>query len=581
MNNSLLEPPSSWAYSHKAWQECVAALLELEWRRCKEDPWYFIRTFPRTRDQLDSKRPFKPFPNLPYLAHLTDIYLTERVAVVPKSRRTIATWHAVAFNLWDCLFWDGRLCGFQNETQDKANEMIAMAEVMYTSLPAWMKARSPAKFTASRATFTARHSDIIALPKGPDVLRMYTFSRITSDEVGQQQHCPETYKAAKQTITGRDQEHTGQLIYIGTAKDAWWELLVNDKLETETPPPPTWRVQLFPEARPKCDCAVDRCKCRYGMEVVRQATTDYMVVWLHYTADPEKRSAEWLEFAKKGIPPEDWAQEMDIDFTAKSGKKALAVFTKYRNKIVVKPFKIPAWWPRWSSHDYGFSNPYSCHYYTMAPDGTVYAYWEHYQPGPLNIHLAAIRSCEDFDKVTLRILDRSCWTAWNQSSQTIEGQTSHMVKSIAQMHTDAGVDCIPAAAPQDRVKLEAFYKMWDEQALEDGGEPKFKIFDVCTALITELPGIRWQTRSYGDKLSGMAAEKLVDADNHAFDEASYSLLHIATPGNEPKPAKMMTDEEVRADMRKQIQEDNYARIEEEYEQGRAAGEEAYGDFGLD
>ena len=581
MSNWLLEPPSSWAYSHKAYLEAVSAYLELEWRRCREDPWYFIRSYPRTRDQLDPEAPFKRFPDLKYLGVLTDLYLTERVVAVPKSRRTIVTWHAVAFNLWDCLFWDGRTCGFQNETQAKANEMIAMAALMYQSLPPWMQARSPAKATVSRISFTARHSDLIALPKGPDVLRMFTFSRLTSDEVGQQEHCPETYKAATQTITGRSREKSGQLIYIGTAKDAWWELLVNDKLETEKPPPPTWRVQLFPEAKPVCPCPEGRCKCRYGMEVVRQATTDYVVAWLHFTADPEKRSAEWLAFAKKGIPAEDWAQEMDIDFTAKSGKKALAVFVKYRSRIVVKPFKIPDWWPRWSSHDYGLSNPYSCHFYTMGPDGCVYAYWEHYEPGPLHIHLDDIKAQPDFPRLTDKILDRTCWTAWQQSSNTIEGQTQHMVKSIAQMHEEAGVICIPATNPQDRVKLEAYHKVWNEEALAEGKEPMFKIFDTNHGMLNELPGIRWQTKSYGDKLQGMAAEKLVDSDNHAFDDGAYSLLHIQTPGNEPKMAPQLTDEEIRTAFRKQLVEDAYAAATEEAESlAGESGRECFDD-GLD
>lgn len=557
----------------------MAAYLEMEWRRCREDPWYFLRTYPKTKDQLDQKSPFKNFPNLKYLAYLTDIYLTERVVVVPKSRRTIATWHAVAFNLWDCLLWDGRLCGFMNESQPKANEMIAMAALMYDSLPSWIKARSPMERTATHLRFIVRRSDIIALPQGPDVARMYTFSRLTSDEVGTQKFCPENYKAAKQTITGTTVQKSGQLIYIGTAKDAWFELLAHDKLESEAPPEPVYRRQLIPEAQPQGPR--EDWPPHWGMEVVRQSVSEYLSVFLHHTADPEKRSAEWKAFARKGIPPEDWAQEMDIDFKAKSGKKALSVFERWKHRIVVPWFEPPKWWPRWSSHDYGLTNPYSCHFYTMGPDRTIYAYWEHYLAGPLNIHLDAIKAHEDFGVLRNRILDSTAWKAWNQSAgMTAEGLTTHMVKSIAQMHEDAGVAVIPASSQvQDRVKIQAFLSHWDEDRLKAGFQPTFKIMDSCHSMIDEIPGIRWKKLSYQAQLEGQVSEQLVDAHNHAFDEASYALLHLADPEIEPVEYHV-TLEDVHKALRQDMADQAYAAATEEAE----SHESDYGEYfddGLD
>lgn len=579
MSSWLYEPPSSWAYSQTVYQECVAAYLELEWRRCKTDPWYWIRNYPRTRDQLDPKAPFKNFPDLNYLAYLTDLYLTERVVSVAKSRRTIATWHAVAFNLWDCLFWEGRTCGFQNEDQEKANEMIAMAWLMYQSLPSWMKSRSPCSQTAKKLTFLTRHSELIAVPQGPDTLRMFTFSRITSDEVGTQKFCPETYKAAKQTITGRSMEKSGQLIYIGTAKDAWWELLVNDKLERPDPPPPIFRKQLIPDAQPLTPRHA--WPPHWGMEVVKLADSGYVTVFLHHTADPEKRSREWIAFARQGISPEDWAQEMDIDFKAKSGKKALAVFEKWRHKIVVPWFQPPHWWPRWSSHDYGLSNPYSCHFYTMGPDRTIYAYWEHYNTGPLHTHLEPIKAHEDFPKLKAKILDSTAWTAWNQSSVTSpEGLTSHMVKSIAQMHEDAGVDVIPASKQvQDRVKVQIYLAHWNEEVMERGGEPTFKIMDNCHSMIDEIPGIRWKKPSYQAQQEGQIPEKLIDANNHAFDEGAYALLHLSDPGIEPVEYHE-TIEDVHKALRQQMAQNAYADAAEEAE-SHVNSQMDYYDDGLD
>lgn len=582
MSSWLYDPPSSWPYSQASYRECVAAMLELEWRRCRQDPSYFIKTYVRTKDQLDQANPFKNFPDLLYLWALTDLYLTERVTVVAKSRRTIVTWHACAFQLWDCLFYDGRTIGYQNEKDIKAQEMLDMTELMYDSLPSWMKARSPTRKNKNRLEFTTRRSEIIALPQGPDVTRMYTFSRIVSDETGTQKYCPENYKGAVQTITGRRMELGGQLIYIGTAKDSWFGLLVHDQLEEEVPPPPVWRRQLIPDARPPGKTDKQLEGTHWGMEVVRQKTTGYLTVFLHYTADPEKRNPAWIAFARMGIPSQDWAQEMDIDFKAKSGKKALEVFEKFRDRIVVPAFRPPAWWPRWTSHDYGLKNPYSCHAYAMGPDRRIYAYWEHYMPGPLNVHIEAIKDQEDFDKVRDRILDASAWTAWNQSSNTSpEGMTSHMVKSIAEMHEDAGVSVIPGSKMvQDSVKIQAYLKHWDEPAMEAGHEPTFLIMDNCTAMLEELPGIRWKKLSYVAQQEGQISEKLVDANNHAFDDCANALLHLEDPGIEPVQYSL-TSEEVRAKYRAEIQQGALEAALEEAESYHQNDQQEYFDDGLD
>lgn len=554
----------------------------MEWRRCKQDPWYFIRTYPKTKDPLDQVNPFKNFPDLPYLGILTDIYLTERVTVVPKSRRTIATWHACAFQLWDCLFYSGRTIGYQNEKDIKAQEMLDMTELMYESLPSWMKARSPTRKNKNQLEFTTRRSEIIALPQGADVTRMYTFSRIVSDETGTQKFCPENYKGAIQTITGRKMELGGQLVYLGTAKESWFNLLVHDQLDDEAAPPPVFRRQLIPEARPAGLTDKQAEAIHYGMEVVRQKTTGYLVVWLHYTADPEKRSAEWIAFARKGIPSQDWAQEMDIDFKAKGGKKALEVFDRFRDRIVVPTFQPPVWWPRWSSHDYGLKNPYSCHAYTMAPDRKIYQYWEHYMPGPLNIHFEAIKGHVDFRVMRDRILDASAWTAWNQSATaTPEGMTQHQVKSIAEMHEDEDIGVIPGSKMVlDTVKIQSYLKHWDEKAMEAGREPTFLIMDCCTAMIDEIPGIRWKKLSYQAQQDGQISEKLVDANNHAFDDGANALLHLENPEIEPV-VYQMTEEEVRHEYRSGIQRQAIEAAIDEAESFHQSDQIEYFDDGLD
>jgi hypothetical protein len=48
-------------------------------------------------------------------------------------------------------------------------------------------------------------------------------------------------------------------------------------------------------------------------------TEGVSVVRLHYTADPEKRTTEWLEQAKRGMPEADFRREYELSWFSKSG----------------------------------------------------------------------------------------------------------------------------------------------------------------------------------------------------------------------------------------------------------------------
>lgn len=43
------------------------------------------------------------------------------------------------------------------------------------------------------------------------------------------------------------------------------------------------------------------------------------ILRLHYTADPDKRSEEWKQQARQGLPERDWRREYEIDWTIASG----------------------------------------------------------------------------------------------------------------------------------------------------------------------------------------------------------------------------------------------------------------------
>lgn len=525
--------PESWPGSPEEWALGMAAWQEAEWRRCSQDPWYCIRNYMKTVDQLDEEAPRKPFPDLDYLRLAVDYLLTEKVVIMFKSRRVLATWLVGAFDVWDMIFQEARMIGLYNEKLQKSCEMVWMRGVLYRSLPTWMKARRPAKIKDDEINFGDTHlSRCIALPDTVEAATMYTFSRLVSDEFSGQRAQPDKYRAMLPTIKGRRAGvMAGQLVFTFTSKgENFSELLVHDQVEVpaEVPPPPIHDVQLV-DGGPMWRSG----QKHHGMRATRQAVAGYLVLWIHYTSDPEKRSPEWYHETRRGVPEEDWFLEFEMDFKAKSGKPALPQFRKYQDKIVVPTFPIPLWWPRWLTIDYGAVHPYSMHAHTLSPDKVVITYWEHYMPGPLAIHLEAALKHEDFQRWRVMILDRSCWTENQQGEKTVGGQAQHMLRSIAQMHQEAGVYVIPAAVVQDRVKIAAYNKVWPTPVDGEPFQPAYQIMDSCPNLVRELPWIRWVKPTTSAKLLGLSAEKLVDEDNHAFDDCAYGLLHIQTPGNEP------------------------------------------------
>lgn len=61
---------------------------------------------------------------------------------------------------------------------------------------------------------------------------------------------------------------------------------------------------------PLPDIGVQKWTTKDGIDVLR----------VHYTADPDKRSAEWIEREKQGMTEAQWEQEMEINFNVPKGK---------------------------------------------------------------------------------------------------------------------------------------------------------------------------------------------------------------------------------------------------------------------
>lgn len=187
----------------------VLSLALEQVRRAKDDLLYYLEHFVYTQDEHDADNPIKAFPmHLPYLRELAQLFLTEPLLLIEKSRQMRVTWLMVACHLWDAQFHQGRRIFFQSKKEKDANHLVDRAKIIYNNYPPHLKtvidqtypAKEPMAYL--KLEFPKHHSVIEGTPQGDAVLRQYTASRIFSDEMAFQEKAEEAFIAAKPTLVG-------------------------------------------------------------------------------------------------------------------------------------------------------------------------------------------------------------------------------------------------------------------------------------------------------------------------------------------------------------------------------------------
>ena len=128
--------------SDKKREELEKLYRELEWRRCADDPFYFVRTYVWIESERDS-RGRELFGLWDYQEEALSTFMRDRFSVVLKARQLGFTTLAMAYALWLCLFNPRANILLISKSQDSADKNLGMARFMYAFLPEWMKARGP------------------------------------------------------------------------------------------------------------------------------------------------------------------------------------------------------------------------------------------------------------------------------------------------------------------------------------------------------------------------------------------------------------------------------------------------------
>lgn len=299
--------------------------------RYKADPWAFLTECIFTQDSVDQDQPVKAFPShFEYLHFFTRLWQREKMLAVPKSRRMTMSWCCLALTLWDLLFHPGKQWAVVSKKEDDSAELVARIQFMYNRIPAERipKALLPkirgGKMTKSppKIEFDFGNdltSTVSGFPMGADQLRQFTFSGIFGDECAFWEVAEEFYTGAKPTTDGG-----GRMVLVSSRSPGFFKKIVFDQINNQT--------DKFPEIPP----AKPRSPMQ-GVQIWKNPKNRFVVMDLHYSANPEKRSEAFKTALMQALPMHQFLREYERNWQTFAGMPVYPDFQEHIHCPVKRP----------------------------------------------------------------------------------------------------------------------------------------------------------------------------------------------------------------------------------------------------
>ena len=217
--------------------------------------------------------------------------------------------------------------------------------------------------------------------------------------------------------------------------------------------------------------------------------------------------------------PEDLKRaHLDGDWDVHAGQ----YFREFsREKHVVAPYEIPAWYKRFRSMDWGYNDPCCVLWHAVDPEGRMITYRE--------LYVRQLRAEEVAKRVNeLSMGEDIAYTVaspdlWQRRGQTLASEGGFVGESLAEIFQKAGMSVIPA----DNTRVAGWQRVRDHLAPAADGEPKWRCFSDCVNLIRQLPALQYDPHN---------REDAADGDDHAPEALRYGIM--SRPAAErPKEAK--------------------------------------------
>jgi len=309
--------------------------------RYREDAIAFLSECCFTLDPVDPRNPIKLLPlDREYLQFFTRCWQQFPLMALPKSRRMTMSWTTIGLYLWDTIFHKGRAQAFVSKKEDDAKELVERAEFMFDHIPEEKIHPDllPRKRTMSKPPklmFPEIHSKIEGYPMGANQLRQFTFSGIMGDECAFWEQAQKFYSGSKPTLDGG-----GRMTLISSRAPGFFKRLVYDKLDVMGDVP---AVSPVPIKEPMT-----------GIELWQNPKNKFLIMDIHYTADPKKRSKEFKTKIKDELPLREYLMEYERNWETFAG---LPVFEDFNDKIhkVAEPPEAELGIPLLCGWDFGLT----------------------------------------------------------------------------------------------------------------------------------------------------------------------------------------------------------------------------------
>lgn len=269
---------------------------------------------------------------------------------------------------------------------------------------------------------------------------------------------------------------------------------------------------------------------------------------LHWTLHPHKNQ-EWYEAEKSRRTPREVAQELDIDYEASGSERVFSLKTnkELRQGVVIDPFEVPNDWAFRGGLDYGTRNVSSFHVYAMGKDHDHYAVYEWrrnmeqlraegFQGSMVQAIAKMLFECPYYGTLDHIRADPSLWVK-NQNSadgmtsiiQQIYDEFRRLQAEKAKEGEQVEVKGFVEGAQEDLACIQFTNTLW-----ADPKNPQFKIFRNCKGLIEELEELMWEEWSEAQQEKRNTREKIMDRNNHSWDDFKYYIMSRQKPKEEAK-----------------------------------------------
>lgn len=308
-----------------------------EWESFCADPWWAIeQSYVLTEDEhaKDGENSTKPFPTKRYLREVVTMYQVGSVGMVMKSRQLMMSWTFCWLLLHEAITKSGRLCVAQGKREEDVlakgtKALMGRMRFMRRHLPDHLQ---PNVIEESKSTEVYDNgSTIMAIPQGEDVIRSLTASVVFMDELSRHPLGELAWTAALPTVRGG-----GKLWGVST---------------------PNGREFCYRQAddRLPWDAWEQWPQLMDGLYGYKNTKGMYLVA-LHYTADEDKRTAEYQKEARKGYTNVNfYRQENELDFSLQPGEAVFGNEFSEQKHCMKAVYKVNKFMPVYRGWDFGYN----------------------------------------------------------------------------------------------------------------------------------------------------------------------------------------------------------------------------------